>query len=519
MQTIQHTEDKKNNQSYFWWFISRFKSVVNYIGELTKFVIGKVRNMFSYLGESTGLSFVAKGTWRLIDYLFVGKAKEEENAINPEDLEIDCISAIENDASRAAQRRLMKMARDLSYHVDSNGKVIMDIGLPEARSAVFEEIPKIFNAHHTRFAFFGASGSGKSALINRLSGINQDQFSAEDRAVRNTGAGAAGAAAKQLTLHKIGGLEIIDTPGYTPGSEPSKDYIGKMFSDINVNPQRLDYFDLPVIVLDAKKLNENGEFNKEDEFIIKSLLDNRFSRITVALNKVESMPGRRISQKEDQAKRAFFQKLENAGLGQYRKCFNVVCTSAETLHSSHNIEALKDEMALNAIAIRAKRFDSYVKALVSTFIKRRKKALLLADRNIRDDIVEYYKKRHTDLSVYLKDGKFISLEGMSEEEKFIFQIYRMKYDKYKADILSKHPEWNFDQMSIEELKEKCEGGLVTVSTYDYAWEKYPLEESINKYNFDDELTSLKVKACLEGIANLLSNKPHDHRRLIGSGQT
>ncbi len=46
---------------------------------------------------------------------------------------------------------------------------------------------------------------------------------------------------------------------------------------------------------------------------------------------------------------------------------------------------------------------------------------------------------------------------MNDEEKFVFQIYRMRYDRCKADILSKHPEWNFAQMPPEEIKEKCKG--------------------------------------------------------------
>ncbi len=400
--------DEESNQNKCWWVTAIFKNGFNPIGQAVKFIIRKVRRMWKFIKK--GASAGTRGAMGVMGWLCRRLLREDarrQNAqeIEPKDLEIDCISAIENDTSRAAQRRIIGMAKNLSYHIDNHDKVIMDIGLedgkmdicvdndgnirlhtglPGVRSAVFEEVSKIFKANPTRFVFFGASGSGKSALINRLRGIDQNQLSAEDRAYEDTGVGtgAAGAAAKRLTLHNFGGLEIIDTPGYIPGSEPAKDYIGKMFNDVNVNPKRLDYFDLPVMVLDAKSLNDGEKFNKEDELIIRSLLDNRFSRITVVLNKVELMQDDTIEEKEELSRQAFFQKLEKAGISQYRKCFNVVCTSSETIKSSHNIEALKNEMALNAIAVRSKRFDSYVKALVSTFIKRRKNALLIADNNI-----------------------------------------------------------------------------------------------------------------------------------------
>ncbi len=108
VQNIDHIEDKKNNQSYFWWFVLRFKSVFNYIGELTKFVIGKVKKMGGDSEESWGTLIKQIGS--AIKDIFIGSPQGQVvKAINPEDLEIDCISAIENDASRAAQRRIMKI--------------------------------------------------------------------------------------------------------------------------------------------------------------------------------------------------------------------------------------------------------------------------------------------------------------------------------------------------------------------------------------------------------------------------
>ncbi len=52
-----------------------------------------------------------------------------------------------------------------------------------------------------------------------------------------------------------------------------------------------------------------------------------------------------------------------------------------------------------------------------------------------------------------------------------------------------------------------------LSMFNHVREEYPLEESINKYNLDDELRSLKARTCLESVASLLSNTPHDDRRL------
>ena len=367
--------DERSNQNKCWWITAKYRKIFDCVWQFVKFIFEKVRNVFFYNLCKEKASAAVSKVGDLLDQTFqveeveltqevgqnpsveLGRGRQQMNQ-NPsgevvganqrnlrnlaqqdiqeyklEDLKIDLISAIENEATKTAQRRMMDMARDLSYHVDDDGNLIMDIdledrkteicvnndgsvklniGLNGVRSAILEEIPKIFNEQKTRFVFFGASGSGKSALINRLRGIYKNQLSAEDRALEDTGAAVAGAAAKHLTLHKLGGLEIIDTPGYTPGSGSSKDYIGKIFNDANMNPHKLDYFDLPVMVLDATQLKvkeknvEKYKFNKEDELIIKSLLDNRFSRITVVLNKVEFLNGETVEQQEEKAKKRFF---------------------------------------------------------------------------------------------------------------------------------------------------------------------------------------------------------------------
>ena len=173
-------------------------------------------------------------------------------------------------------------------------------------------------------------------------------------------------------------------------------------------------------------------------------------------------------------------------------------------------------MALNAINLKSKRFDDYVKVLSISFINNRVNALIdLEDRLSKDD-KRYKAVFGTNLCFYLKNNTFNSMEGLVSGEKLILDIYRTQYAKLKEEIHSEHPDWNFTGMPIEEIQDKII--YYSIHFRSVVKEMYPLEDCIEEYNYDQKLQDLKTGLCLSSnVADLLSgDAPFDCSLKINS---